>query len=659
MEAPEVGEEWVVNARLRPPTGFANPAGFDYERWLFSEGIAGTGYVRSGKRVEVALAPWDVRARARIRQLLVPEQTGSTLFGSDVSTAAERPPAAAVGVLRHGGVLLALAIADGSAVADEEWALFRETGTIHLIIVSGLHIVIVAALGTIPGLFAGRLLLLCNPLLPVQYAGVVAGLIAALVYTALTGFEIPAVRAVICYALGAMLLVRARKISPVHALGIGFLLTASVSPLAVLASGFWLSFAAVSLLIAVHASVWRAPVLAGATRQFVISQLLLSLGMGVWVTALVGSVSVTGPLVNLLVIPLVSGIVLPFLLVGCLTIPLSEATAQVLLSVSDFTLDVTMRLLIAAAEPAAIMTPAPRWLPMMVAVTASLLWVLPIPLRVRILLTPLLLLPAVPPGPRLPLGEFSLEVLDVGQGSAALVSTRNAVTVMDTGPRFPSGFDTGRAVVLPALANTVAGQTEAIVITHADLDHAGGAEAVVSRVPEALVLQGEPVMRGVGCFGFPAWVRDGVRFVPLPRIHRGGLSNSNDRSCGLLVDNGRVAVLLTGDTGGTAEMLLLRDVDDDVLERVAVVLVAHHGSRSSSSRAFVRRTHPEFGLISAGRHNPYRHPHPEVVSRWQQAGARIEATAEQGAMYWSSLQPQHLSLYRTEHPRYWRLPAST
>jgi len=664
MAAPQAGELWRVNTRLRPPAGFANPAGFDYERWLFSEGVSGTGYVRNGERIAAAPVPWDVRTRDRIRQFLMGEVAESWSPGSEGATTAADPPDSSSGTFRHGGVLLALAIADGSAVENEQWAIFRETGTVHLIIVSGLHIVIIAVLGAIPGFFIGRWVLLLSPVFPVRYAGVATGFAVALTYTALTGFEVPAVRAVICYAIGALVLVRARKVSPVHAFVLAFLLTLAASPLALLASGFWLSFAAVATLIAGQANAWRAPALAGKSRLFVSSQLLLSIGMSVWIAAFIGSVSITAPAVNLLVIPLVSAIVLPTLLAGCVILPLSEQLAEALVHVADFTLDVTLRILFAAAEPAAIMTPNAGWLLNFVAIAAAFLWVLPTCWRIRVLLTPLVLLPLLPPGPRLPFGEFALDVLDVGQGSAALVSTRNAVTVMDTGPRFPSGFDTGAAVVLPALANTAARRIESVLISHADVDHAGGAASLIPRTPNALVLQGEPVMRGVGCHGFPPWSNDGVLFVPLPKTELPGGEfgigmNSNDRSCGLLVDNGVSAVLLTGDSGSAAETRLLRDLDADVFDRLVVVLVAHHGSLSSSSRSFVRRTHPRFALISAGRHNPYRHPHPEVVSRWQQAGARVEVTAEQGAIHWTSLTPDRLTTYRAEHPRYWRMPAST
>lgn len=360
--------------------------------------------------------------------------------------------------------------------------------------------------------------------------------------------------------------------------------------------------------------------------------------MSAWITFFIGSVSVTAPAVNLLVIPLVSAIVLPFLLTGCLILPWCERLAEALVRIADFTLDVTLRLLSAASEPAAIMTASAGWLLSLVAITAAFLWILPTPWRIRVLLTPLVLLPLVPPGPRLPVGEFTLDVLDVGQGSAAVIATRSAVTVMDTGPRFPSGFDTGAAVDLPALGNTTPRRVESIVISHADLDHSGGAAVLIDRASKTLVLQGESVLRGVSCHGFPPWSRDGVRFVPLPRADPtraefGARIKSNDLSCGLLVDNGVSAVLLTGDSGSVAETVSLRGLDAEVLDRIDVMLGAPHGSISALSRAFVPRTRPRFALISAGRHNPYRHPHPEVVARWQQAGARVEVTAEQGAIH--------------------------
>jgi len=257
MDSLQVGELWRVHARLPPPVGFANPAGFDYERWLFSEGIAGTGYVRSGERTGSAPVPWDVRTRARIRQFFLPLADRVGAPGSAEPTVAGDGPDGSHAPFRHGGVLLALAVADGSAVERAQWVLFRETGTIHLIIVSGLHIVIVAVLGAVLGLLIGRLVLLFIPTFPARYAAAASAFVAALAYTALTGFEVPAVRAVICYAIGAVVLVRARKVSPVGAFCLAFLVTLAASPLAVLASGFWLSFAAVATLIAAQADAWR------------------------------------------------------------------------------------------------------------------------------------------------------------------------------------------------------------------------------------------------------------------------------------------------------------------------------------------------------------------------------------------------------------------
>ncbi len=230
---------------------------------------------------------------------------------------------------------------------------------------------------------------------------------------------------------------------------------------------------------------------------------------------------------------------------------------------------------------------------------------------------------------------------------------------MDSGPRFSSGFDTGEAVVLPAVASTAVREPDVVVTTHPDIDHAGGTEALVRAFPNVLLIGSDHASDVLSCQGFPAWRRDSVAFQLLPGDEFPDFSTANDRSCALLVDNGRHAVLLTGDTSDHAEMLLIRAARPEVLDRLKVVVVPRHGSRSSSSRAFVRRTRPRYAVVSAGRHNGYGHPHAQVVERWQQAGARVFSTAESGAIRWYSGSPSVLRTFRREALRYWRTTEST
>ncbi len=302
---PLPGETWEVLARIRPPSGFANPSGFDFERWLFSEGIAGTGYVREARRVALIEGHVLPQIRGEIREYL--------LAPAEEAAEGEKNSAPR---WQNGGVLLALALADGTAVSDTQWRWFRDTGTIHLIIVTGLHIVIVAALGAIPGLLIARWVVMFRVGFPVRWCAAATGFITALGYTALTGYEVPAVRAVIFYGLGVSALVLARRLSPATLFLLALLLTLFVMPLSPLASGFWLSFVAVAVLLVAETASWRAPTRLLSTQRFVRSQLMLSVALMGWLAALLGSVSVTGPWVNLVVVPVVSVVVLPLLLLG-------------------------------------------------------------------------------------------------------------------------------------------------------------------------------------------------------------------------------------------------------------------------------------------------------------------------------------------------------
>lgn len=178
-------------------------------------------------------------------------------------------------------------------------------------------------------------------------------------------------------------------------------------------------------------------------------------------------------------------------------------------------------------------------------------------------------------------------------------------------------------------------------------------------IPNLLMISGEERTGALSCHGFPAWRRDGVDFRLLSTRAIEQTESGNDRSCALLIDNHRVAALLTGDTSAQFESLLLRDVEDVIRRRLAVVLVPHHGSLTSSSRAFTRLTAPRFALVSAGHQNRYGHPHPEVVARWQQVGARVLTTGKGGALVWRSIAPGKVTALRESRPRYWRGAAST
>jgi competence protein ComEC len=205
-------------------------------------------------------------------------------------------------------------------------------------------------------------------------------------------------------------------------------------------------------------------------------------------------------------------------------------------------------------------------------------------------------------------------------------------------------------VVVPTLVATGPPQLDPLEISHADIDHSGGKGAVRGALGVGEVYESRPGSESSRCSAGQSWRWDGVdfRFLHPPPVARARGLGSNDASCVLLIDNGRQRVLLPGDIGAAVEGRLLR-----MLDPVSVVLAAHHGSASSSSRAFVRVLEPDVALISAGRRNRYGHPHPDVVGRFAEVGARVHSTAEHGALVWDSRMPGSVRQWRRDTARYW------
>jgi competence protein ComEC len=233
------------------------------------------------------------------------------------------------------------------------------------------------------------------------------------------------------------------------------------------------------------------------------------------------------------------------------------------------------------------------------------------------------MLPAVP--------ALELLMLDVGQGSAAVLRTAGHTVVFDAGPRYSERFDAGRALVVPALRATGANRVDLLVLSHADSDHAGGAQGLRDGLPVRAELAGEP-SAGSGtrrCAAGMRWRQDGVEYRVLhPR--EGDRREGNTASCVLRVEAAGRVLLLTGDIDAEAERALL--ASDPAALRADVVLVPHHGSRSSSSPRFVGAVMPRYALVSAGFRNRFGHPHPEVAARWRAAGADVIGTPESGAV---------------------------
>ena len=630
----EPGMRWRLGVRLDRARGFANPGTFDYALWLFREGITATGYVRApetARRLADAAWPSLSSARERLRENLQPLMPSGT----------------------GGGILMALALGHRAGIASDDWDVLRATGTTHLVAISGLHIGIVAMLG----FQCGRVIWRCagpwRRFGPRPIAQAWIGLAAATAYAALAGFALPTVRALIMLAVALATIVLRRRARPPEGLATAAVAVLVFDPLAPLGASFWLSFGAVAAIL--YLVTGRVAPIARTQRW-----LGLQLGITVALTPLLlgffGQASLVAPLANLIAIPWISLVVVPVTLAGTIVAALWPDGAQLLFGLADNALAPLWHMLHACADwPLAEWHGARPTLPLLLLALAGVgLLIAPrgVPARGAGLLALLPLLLWQPAGPGE--GGVRLDLLDVGQGLAAVIRTRDHTLVYDTGARFSARFDAGSAVVVPYLRAQGVRGIDALVLSHLDNDHAGGRKAVLADLAPAAVWSSAPhrldsesrlCARGLG------WTWDNVRFRFLHPDPDDALTG-NSASCVLRVDAPGGSLLLPGDIEAAAEWrLLAREAELNA----DLVIAPHHGSLTSSTPAFVRAVDPDYVLYAVGYRNRWDFPRPEVVARW--APATGLGTDCAGAIRVSIHREKGVSEplgWRQRAPRFWR-----
>jgi competence protein ComEC len=604
------GSRWGLSAKLRAPRGLRNPGGVDGEKHALIERIVATGYVR---------APEFARELSRPRGIDAWRETMSARIAATVPQSSSR-------------FVRALALGDTRALDDTDWERLRASGLTHLIAISGFHV------GLVAGFFAlsMRALWWCWPALgrrmPRPQAAILAALFGAVLYAALAGFALPTVRTVLMIAVVAVARVSRRGWRPVDAMSLAMIAIVVCDPLAVLTAGFWLSFGGVAWLLWCLPQAGRHPL-----REFLAAQGVATVGLLPLTVVLFGQASLAGPIANLLAIPWWSLLVVPLSLIGTALESLHAGWGGPVWVLAARVFDPSWSLFSTLADsPLALWwLPEPQWFALPLALLVAFWWLLPrgVPGKPLALL---LWLPLLWPDRQLPPhGDVELIVLDVGQGLSVLVRTAGHSLLYDMGPAIPEGFDAGERAVVPALRALGVRALDAAVISHADNDHAGGYASVadVFAIRQRYAPEGSGLDTTIAglrhCRAGDTWIWEGVRFRFLhPPTHFPYLRNES--SCILRVETAHGAALLTGDIGQVIERDLLRR--DPASVRADVVLVAHHGSTSSSDPGFVAATGARWAPISAGYGNRFRHPKPQVVDLWRHQGAKTPLTAETGAV---------------------------
>ena len=680
---PEIvpGQVWRMALVLRTPHGSRNAHGFDYEGHVFAQGIRATGTVR-GTPILLGDEPWASvpvaaqRARHYVRDAMLP-------YIED---------------LRWGGVLLALAIGDQASVDAADWTTFNRSGLTHLVSISGSHVTLIAVFAGMATNWLWRRIRWRGrapaEYLPAQLAAGWVALLVAWLYCLLAGWGVPARRTFVMLCVIAASLALRIPLAPTHVLAAAAFAVVLMDPWALLASGFWLSFLAVYVLMATT-GWWGRPAFSAAggvssawskLRTATVLQIFVTLALLPPLALLFNEVSLVSPIANAYAIPVIGTLVTPLALllagVALMPVPGAEVLAEWITWCAHGLLLACMHPTqwLAALPWASLTVPSvPGWLTLW-AMAGVMVAMLPRGLPYRAMGWAFML-PAFFWSPSRPAaGDWDLYALDVGQGSALVLMTSHHVLVFDTGIRYSPDADAAQRSLLPFLRANGIRKIDVLVVSHADLDHVGGLRSVLEGMPveqmyasfdieawlrrEARMLglrDSSPMPRSVqSCTYGAGWNVDGVRFDfmwPLGANHVDLSAHTRERNshaCVLQIRGGSHSALLPGDIGADEERALvdrgLRDVD--------VVVAAHHGSRYSSAAHFVEAMDARYVIAQAGRWNRYGHPANAVRRRWEMQGAEFFNTAVDGAILARSRQGTLLvQAERQRMRRYWSTPS--
>ena len=633
------GQRWRLKLRLKRPRGTSNPGGFDFERWSLTRQLGATGYVRRSAINRRIGSGADWCPLMPVRQFLA-DEIEQAVAGSD---AARFLPALAVGA-RH-------------RLTAADWRVLRRTGLVHLMAISGLHIGMVAALLFAVGRGVAAVLTRVGIDCPSLATARLLAIAGATVYAALAGFAVPTTRALVMVGIGVALATSRRALGGFRILGAAALAVLWVDPFAVLGIGFWLSFGAVAILLLDGLAVGVRDAPFARLRSLVRAQMLLGIGLAPLALRFFGELSLVAPLANFVLVPIFTLLFVPLTLLGTALLPIAPAASTAVFSALAAAFDCGFRALIAIASWSGVALigkmPGGAWSLAVGAGIVLVLWPRPMPVRWCGAL-PLLAVALGVAQPRAP--TLRVVVLDVGQGLSVIVQTRDHALLFDAGPAY-GDRDAAQSVVLPALEHFGIDKLDALVVSHGDNDHVGGAHSVLESFPGAALIATAAFRlaprRMVECANGLAWRWNGIRFRVLHPGNHAARFGENDRSCVLSVSGPEGSILLPGDIERRAEMHLVRS---RMLRPHDIVIAPHHGSGTSSTAPFAAALAPRIVVFSAGFANRWGFPADAVRSRWGRVGACPLQTALMGALIFESTGEDGLRLvssHRFDARRRW------
>lgn len=635
------GERWQLTVRLKRPHGTYNPHGFDFEAWAIAENIRATGSIKSkGPQRRLAALVYQPQYLLEHSREHIRDRIAMVL--------ANRP---------YSGVIQALVMGDDSRISQDDWQVFLRTGTSHLMSISGLHITMLSGLAFGLVAFCWRRIPALVMRLPTRKAATLAGLVVALMYALIAGFSIPTQRTLYMLAVFAVVLWSGRQLAISQVLTLALVVVVIVDPWSVIAAGFWLSFGAVALLAyALGARIGQGHWLHVAIK----SQWAITIGMLPVLLVMFNQVSLVSPLANAVAIPLISFVVTPLALLGSfLHVDSITLLSHEILSAGMWLLKWLNQWPQSTWQQAA----PPSWtlVPAMIGVLWLLLprgW----PLRWLGLIG---FLPVFFVNTESPLaGDMKVTVLDVGQGLSVVVQTATHTLLYDTGPRYNAQNDAGSRIIVPYLRGEGVRQLDGLMVSHDDIDHSGGLQSITKHMPvqwlaTSFVPQLESSMAKTSCVAGQHWDWDQVHFEvlhPARASYADASLKDNDRSCVLKITSRSGSLLLAGDIERNAEAALVGTYRSQL--KSDVLIVPHHGSKTSSTPDFIAAVQPQLSLFTVGYLNRFGHPKALILHRYASANSRIYRSDRHGALqlrFSQNTHRIHINAWRNVRPRYWHV----
>ncbi len=659
------GQTWQFQVKLKPPSGLRNFGLFDLEGWYFQHNIRATGYIVKSEDNRMVQEPgwfgfdvWREKIRAKLAEFNRHSPDSDDSYSDDSYGSKNDSPEDNSG--HYSGALamtMALTLGDKSQISQQHWEMFQRLGINHLVAISGLHIGMIALLAYgVSGRLWRLSARLCERIAAPQVQAVSA-LVFAFGYAGLAGFSLPTQRALIMLSVVLVSRILLVNIQPYRQLFLALFVVLVWQPSAISSAGFWLSFTAVAAIFYVlHFSEQSNNKLAFLSN-LVKMQLLITIAMVPLTLLFFQQVSLVSPVVNLVLIPVFSFLVVPAALASALLAFIDHQTTRVFIEYYLHALQLLLDVLanFSGSESLAFKVYDFSMLQYLLVFMAAATFFIRINVFLKISLW-LLLIIVFPFSTNIPApGSLQLTVLDVGQGSAYLIKKNDRVLVYDLGPRYSGGSAT-RSVLIPYLQNQGISKIDLLVISHADSDHAGDIRALKSQFEIGRIFVGEPVRyldQTQSCHHVSRWNWSGTEFRFLTVANQAS-ETGNNASCVLQVSHHGFQALLTGDIEKKIERQLVSEYAKQL--KSELVLVPHHGSRSSSTRDFVTHVDPEWVINSSGYLNRYRFPADSVKLRWTQNNARFLDTATHGSIEFIIDAAGNLAGQRTFHDnqkKYW------